>query len=105
LTITDSVDFSSIETMRRHNLNSTDAILLTLLMEFSREPASPQCVVITSDQRLLRAAKPKASPPSTPKPSPPQTSPPSSPLQPDAYQLFSRNHPSAIIAVTVDTGI
>jgi hypothetical protein len=56
LTITDAHVFSSIETMRRHNLNATDAVLLTLLVEFSRSPGAPSCVLIASDHRFLRAA-------------------------------------------------
>ena len=57
MTITDAVVFSSIAAMRRHNLNATDAVLLMLLLEFSRAPGAPQCIVIASDQRLLRAAQ------------------------------------------------
>jgi len=56
LSITDAHVFSSIETMRRHNLNSTDAILLTVLLEFTHSPGAPNCALISSDHRFLRAA-------------------------------------------------
>lgn len=56
LTITDALIFSSIDAMRRHNLNATDAVLLTLLLEFSQSPGAPICVLVASDQRFLRAA-------------------------------------------------
>ena len=56
LTVTDLHVFSSIETMRRHNLNATDAVLLTLILEVSHSPGVPTCVVVSSDDRLVRAA-------------------------------------------------
>ena len=55
LTITDAIVFSSIATMQRHNLNATDAAILTLLLEFSQSPGAPVCVLIASDHRFLRA--------------------------------------------------
>jgi hypothetical protein len=57
LTITDAVVFGSIATMQAHHLNATDAAILTLLLEFSQSPDAPLCVLIASDQRLLRAAQ------------------------------------------------
>ena len=56
LTITDAHVFSSIGMMHRHNLNATDAVLLTLLVEFSRTHGALSCVLIASDHRFLRAA-------------------------------------------------
>ncbi len=56
LSITDAQVFSSIETMRRHNLNATDAVLLEVFLEFSRSPGVPSCTLISSDHRFLRVA-------------------------------------------------
>jgi hypothetical protein len=44
--------------MRQHNLNATDAAILTMLLEQvpPTVPDSPVCVVIAADRRLLRAA-------------------------------------------------
>ena len=43
--------------MRRHNLNATDAALLTMLLEqVPPGGGGPVCLVIAADQRLLRAA-------------------------------------------------
>ena len=57
LTVTDAHVFSSIGAMRRHNLNATDAILLTMLLDLSHRPGAPVVMLIASDQRLLRAAQ------------------------------------------------
>ena len=57
LTVTDAHVFSSIGAMRLHNLNATDAVLLTMLLDFSHRPGAPVVMLIASDQRLLRAAQ------------------------------------------------
>jgi predicted nucleic acid-binding protein len=59
LSIDDAAIFASIPTMRAHNLNATDAAILTLLLEHSRTapPGSPRIVLVASDHRLLRAAQ------------------------------------------------
>ena len=57
--VTDRVIPASVELIHRHNphnLNSTDAAVLMLLLEHARAPAAPPCLLIASDQRLLRAA-------------------------------------------------
>ena len=56
ISVSDEIIFASIEIIHRHNLNSTDAALLTVLLEFSRSSGISTCVLIASDQRLLRAA-------------------------------------------------
>jgi len=58
LTIGDATVFASPAMMNRHNLNATDAAILTLLLEYSQTLASGRagCVVIAADRRLLRAA-------------------------------------------------
>jgi predicted nucleic acid-binding protein len=57
LSIDDAVIFASISTMRKHNLNATDAALLKLLLDYAPAlpPTSTLCLV-ASDKRLLRAA-------------------------------------------------
>ena len=56
ISVSNEIIFASIEIIHRHNLNSTDAALLTALLEFSRSSGISTCVLIASDQRLLRAA-------------------------------------------------
>ncbi len=57
LEINDDTMFSSIVLIDRHNLNSTDAVLLTALLNFARSPETPICVMVSADKRLLRAAE------------------------------------------------
>jgi len=59
LPITDAVIFASVATISRHNLNATDAAILTMLLEYVRMwPAnSGLCVLVAADKRLLRAAE------------------------------------------------
>lgn len=58
LSITDALVFSSPSLMRAHNINSVDAALLATYLSFARAqpPEAPPCLLIASDQRLLRAA-------------------------------------------------
>ena len=49
--------YSSILLIDKHNLNSTDAVLLTALLNFARSPEAPVCVMVSADKRLLRAAE------------------------------------------------
>jgi hypothetical protein len=57
LPIRDTVVFASISTMRRHNLNATDAAILTMLLEYRQTlPLGDIICLVASDQRLLRAA-------------------------------------------------
>lgn len=57
LPITEDDIFGCITVMRRHNLNATDAAILTMLLEYlAAAPADGPLVVVASDQRLLRAA-------------------------------------------------
>jgi predicted nucleic acid-binding protein len=57
LVIPDSLPFDSTEIVARHNLNATDAVLLTLLMELSQAANAPECIVVSADKRLVRAAQ------------------------------------------------
>jgi predicted nucleic acid-binding protein len=56
--ISDATVFASTAMMSSHNLNATDAAILTLLLEYSQALPSGRagCVVIAADRRLLRAA-------------------------------------------------
>jgi predicted nucleic acid-binding protein len=58
LSISDAVIFASVSQMRHHNLNATDAALLTMLLEYTQlsSISGSQCVMIAADQRLVRAA-------------------------------------------------
>lgn len=47
---------NSVAIVQRHNLNATDAVLLNMLLEYRQFPNAMPCVIITADQRLLRAA-------------------------------------------------
>jgi len=55
--ISDAVIFRSIATMKRHNLNATDAAILTLVLELAGASDAPTCIVVASDKRLVRAAE------------------------------------------------
>ena len=57
LTISDTAIFRSVSVMQKHNLNATDAAILTVVLEVARSLDAPTCVVVASDQRLLRAAQ------------------------------------------------
>lgn len=59
LSIDDETVMDSIPLIVQHNLNATDAVLLTAYFEYARSlpPGSPSCVLIAADQRLLRAAQ------------------------------------------------
>ena len=47
-----------IDLIDRHNLNSADASILTAFLSFAQaQPAATPCVLVTADQRLLRAAQ------------------------------------------------
>lgn len=50
--------FAGLDFSDRYNVNSTDAAILSVFLEYSRslEPTDPPCVLITSDHRLIRAA-------------------------------------------------
>jgi predicted nucleic acid-binding protein len=47
-----------IDLIDRRNFNSTDASVLTAFLNFARaQPSTTDCVVVSADQRLLRAAQ------------------------------------------------
>src|SRR5258706_523242 len=58
LPIDTGVVFASPAIMRRHNLNATDAALLTMLLEHLQTTAIERsdCILVASDRRLLRAS-------------------------------------------------
>jgi len=57
LEVADATVLSGLSLIRAHNLNATDAALLAMLLEFVADPAAPApCVLISADQRFLRAA-------------------------------------------------
>jgi predicted nucleic acid-binding protein len=57
ISIDDETIFSSIFYLRKHNLNATDAAILTLLLEIVSETGDSSWVLVASDKRLLRAAQ------------------------------------------------
>ena len=58
LSISDEMVMASFANIRAHNLNSVDATLLTAFLEYqaSLPEGSPDCVLVTADLRLIRAA-------------------------------------------------
>jgi predicted nucleic acid-binding protein len=58
LSISDATVFASTTMMSRHNINATDAAILTLLLEYSQTlpRGKTDCVIVAADRRLLRAA-------------------------------------------------
>jgi uncharacterized protein len=58
LSINDAMVFASTAMMSQHNINATDAAILTLLLDYSQTLPSGQsgCLLIAADRRLLRAA-------------------------------------------------
>ena len=55
LSVDDSAILSSLPLIRKHNLNSTDALILTLFQRF-HGTAGSSAVLVSADKRLLRAA-------------------------------------------------
>lgn len=55
-TVSDTAIFRSIGIMQKHNLNATDAAILTVVLQIAAPSNAPACVVVASDKRLLRAA-------------------------------------------------
>ncbi len=56
LPIGDTTIFASSGTIQKHNLNATDAAILTMLCEYVRSVGQADCVLIAVDLRLNRAA-------------------------------------------------
>lgn len=56
LAVDDAAILIGIALMKRHNLNSSDAAILAAYLRYARLPGSPPCLLVASDQRLLRAA-------------------------------------------------
>ncbi|MBV9849050.1 MAG: hypothetical protein JO250_05100 [Armatimonadetes bacterium] len=58
LTMDDADILSGIALTDRHNINSTDAAILSALGRYvqAQPPAAPTCLLVAADQRLLRAA-------------------------------------------------
>lgn len=57
LPIDSAAVFASTGLMRTHNLNATDAAILTVLRGYARSPGAPPCLLVAADRRLLRAAQ------------------------------------------------
>jgi hypothetical protein len=59
LSVDDAAFLAGITLTDRHNLNSSDAALLATYLRHTRPrpTGAPPCVLIASDQRLLRAAQ------------------------------------------------
>lgn len=57
LTVDDSAVIAGISLMKKHNLNSTDAAILSLFLRYANTPDTPVCVMVAADKRLLRAAQ------------------------------------------------
>jgi hypothetical protein len=58
LSVDDDAVFASISMIYRHNLNATDAAILTAVLDYAQTsfPSASHCVVVAADRRLLRAA-------------------------------------------------
>ena len=56
LPISDEAVFACVLMMRKHNINATDAAVLTMLMEHAQSVGVAPILLIAADQRLLRAA-------------------------------------------------
>lgn len=56
LTISDILIFGSLTLMQAHNINSADAAILATYLQFQHS-SQAQCLLVSSDKRLLRAAK------------------------------------------------
>ncbi len=57
LPISDEIIFASISIIDKHNLNATDAAILTMLLQALPSPPPTDFILIASDKRLLRAAE------------------------------------------------
>lgn len=56
--MSDNAIFASTAAVRRHNLNATDAAILTMLLDYvAAAPSGGPLVVVASDRRLVRAAE------------------------------------------------
>jgi predicted nucleic acid-binding protein len=62
LTVSDAAILAGIEYMTRHNLNSSDAAILTTFLRYAQAEAAigATCVLVAADQRLLQAAQAEA---------------------------------------------
>ena len=58
MSIDDTEVLAGIGLSDGHNINSTDAAILRVYLDYSRSllPADPVCILVASDKRLLRAA-------------------------------------------------
>lgn len=58
LTISDGDIIRGVEFMRRYNINASDAAILATFLRYSqtRSANAAPCILVASDQRLLRAA-------------------------------------------------
>lgn len=59
LSVDDVAVFAGISLVERHNLNATDSAILALFLEYisPQAPIGLSCLLITADQRFLRAAQ------------------------------------------------
>ncbi len=59
LTIGDDRVLAGLNFVIRHNLNSNDAAILATYLRFQQSlpPGSPECFLVTSDQRLIRSSE------------------------------------------------
>ena len=56
LPINDAMVFASAAIVRKHNLNSTDAVILTTWLDYLQGSGVTDGVLVAADKRLLRAA-------------------------------------------------
>lgn len=56
LTVHDADILTGVEYIQKHHINSSDAAILAAYLRYARLPGSPPCLLVASDQRLLRAA-------------------------------------------------
>jgi predicted nucleic acid-binding protein len=57
LPMNDEDIFTSVGIVVKHNLNATDAAILTAIVKYSKEPGIDECFLIAADKRLTQAAE------------------------------------------------
>jgi predicted nucleic acid-binding protein len=59
LTVDDAAIFAGVALMEQHNVNATDAAILSVFLRYTQAlpPAAPASLLVAADQRLLAAAR------------------------------------------------
>lgn len=54
--VDESTTIAGVDLIRKHNINASDAIILSTLLRFAMLPGAPVCVMVAADRHLVRAA-------------------------------------------------